>query len=101
MTVQELINHLSTASPDGQVFVEGCDCDGEAGGIVLFPDGDVVIARVVGSYPKGVTIYVGRCSCGSYATKVATFVETGETKAVCSKHLVQVLAAGQATVQPE
>lgn len=45
MTVADLINKLQLLPPDAKVETEGCDCIGDAAGVVIETDGTVLITR--------------------------------------------------------
>jgi len=45
MTVAELIEALKAMPQDAFVYHQGCDCTGNASGVVLEEDGSVLIER--------------------------------------------------------
>lgn len=47
MTVQELIEALKSYDPDAVVYMEGCDCSGEADGVMSTDPGEVTIYRPI------------------------------------------------------
>lgn len=45
LTVSQLVDFLGKFPADAPVCVEGCDCAGEAIGVVMDKDGDVMVVR--------------------------------------------------------
>lgn len=45
LTAGELIDKLQALSASAVVYIDGCDCTGKAGGIRIYGDGSVAIAR--------------------------------------------------------
>lgn len=45
MRVKDLIAALEETDPEYIVVLEGCDCDGIAGGLDLYGEGEIIIQR--------------------------------------------------------
>jgi hypothetical protein len=54
LTVAQLITELQKMPVGARVNTEGCDCNGEAGSVILDKYGDVLITR-----PEGESSYLG------------------------------------------